>query len=61
MKFLTDGGIATVRGRQNESQAVCLATMAGEGEQEVRREVMEVRDEEKEQRLNQPKNLKALL
>lgn len=48
MKFPTKGGIAIVRGRQDKSRAVYLAIVAKEKEEEVHREVMEVRDEEKE-------------
>lgn len=48
MKFLTEGGVATVKGRQEESRVVYLAMMVREGEEEVRLEIMKVRDEKKE-------------
>lgn len=59
MKFPTEGGIATFRGRQEELRAVYLATVAGEEEEEVCREVIEVRDEQKEQRTQLAEELKS--
>lgn len=59
MKFPTEGGIATVKGRQNESQAVYLATLAREEEEKVHREIMKVRDKEKEQKTQQAEELES--
>lgn len=61
MKFLTEVGMATVKGRQEESRMVYLATMAKEENEEVHSEVMEVKDEEKEQRTQLARELESFV
>lgn len=62
MKFLTEGGVATMKGTQNESRVVYLATIAkGEERDKIHSEVMEVKDEEKEQRTEPVGELKHFI
>lgn len=44
------------KGRQEESQVVYLAVVTGEEDEEVHREVMQIKDEEKKQRTQPAKN-----
>lgn len=61
MKFFTKGGVATVKGRQEELRAVYLAMMVREEEEEVHPKIMEVRDEEKEQRIQLVEKLESFI
>lgn len=56
MKFPTEGGTTMGKGRQEESQVVYLAVVTGEEDEEVHREVMQIKDEEKKQRTQPAKN-----
>lgn len=61
MTFPTKGGAITVKGRQEESRSVYLATMAREEEEDVCLEIIEVRDEEKEQRTQLMRELESII
>lgn len=61
MKFPIEGGVATVKGKQEEVQAMYLVTMMREEEEEVRMEVIEIRGKEKEQRTQPVEKLESFV
>lgn len=61
MKFPTEAGVAIVRGRQEESRMVHMATTTKEENKEVHPGVIEVRNEEKEQRTQPTRELESFI
>lgn len=53
--------MATIKGRQEESRLVYLATMTKEEDKEVHPKVIEVRDKEKEQRTQPTRELESFI
>lgn len=62
MKFRTEGGVATIKERQDESKVVYLATVTKEEkEYDLRPEAIEVENEDKEQRIEPIGELKNFI